>query len=61
MIDSTAYYVVAIIGSVIGMTWALRTKLADIEVAVKGHIAEDKIEHESVNARIIKLESRRRK
>lgn len=45
--------------TIVGATWALRTKLSDIEVALRGHVAEDKATFASHDARIIKLESRR--
>ena len=51
-----------------GATWALRSQLARIEVAISGHVAEDKAEHENTaksllkhETRIVKLEGRRRK
>lgn len=42
-----------------GATWALRTKLSDIELAIRGHIVEDKANHEAHEARIIQLEGRK--
>jgi hypothetical protein len=51
----------AVIGAVVGATWALRTKLGDIEIAIRGHIIEDKAVQGDHEKRIVKLEGRRAK
>lgn len=51
----------AMIGAVVGATWALRSKLGDLEVALSGHVIEDKAVQKEHAARIIKLEGRRAK
>lgn len=48
-------------GVVAGATWALRTKLSDIEVALKGHVTQDEEVHKDQGARILKLEGRRKR
>ncbi len=50
----------SIVGSAIGATWFLRSKLSDLEVAMKDHVATDLQKFEAQTARIIKLERRRR-
>jgi len=44
--------------SAIGATWLLRSKLSDIEVAIKGHVESDEAIHKATDARVIKLEER---
>lgn len=53
--------VAGLVGGAVACTWALRTKLSDIEVAIKGHIEEDKAVQADHGARILKLEGRRRR
>lgn len=53
--------IVTIAAAAIGATWALRTKLGDIEVAMAKHVEEDTQIHKSHEARVIKLEQRRRR
>lgn len=50
------WHVTAIVGAVIGATWALRTKLGDIEAALYTHVAK----HEALEARVIKIEDARK-
>lgn len=50
-----------IVGSGIGATWAIRSKLSDIEVAIKQHVTEDKAEFHKLASRVIQLEERRKK
>ncbi len=47
------------VGSAMGATWLLRSKLSDIEAAIKGHVEADEQHHKSMEARVIKLEGRR--
>lgn len=58
----------AIVGTIAAATWTLRSKLSDVEVALKStdaslsqHIKETKGEFKNVIARIIQLEERRKK
>lgn len=51
----------AILASAVGATWALRSKLSDIERALSEHVASDTTRFASQDARIIKLEGRRTK
>jgi hypothetical protein len=50
---------VTILVTVGGATWALRSKLSDIESAIREHVAADEHVHTNQEARIIKLEGRR--
>lgn len=50
----------SVVVTAVGATWALRAKLSDIEVAIKGHIEKDEETHRAQEARIIKLEGRTR-
>jgi hypothetical protein len=52
-------HLVAILVAVVGATWALRTKLSDIEVALNGHVKKDEAAHDELDKRVIKLEARR--
>ena len=60
MSTDTLYHLVGIASIVFGAAWALRTKLSDIEVAIKGHMEKDEATHKNQEARILKLEGRRR-
>lgn len=51
--------IVAIVGSCVGATWALRSQLAKIETAIQGHVAEDAKVHTAQDAKILRLEKRR--
>lgn len=51
----------AMVATAVGATWALRSKLGDIEQAIHGHIETDLVTHKDQEARIIKLEQRRRR
>lgn len=51
--------ILAIVGSAVGATWAIRSKLTDIEVAFARHSAEDEQKHAAMNARILRLETER--
>jgi hypothetical protein len=42
--------------TVVGATWALRSKLSDIEKALEGHVKRDDEQHEDHDARIVSLE-----
>ncbi len=53
--------IVAILASAIGATWALRSKLGDIEKAMLEHVAADAAVHAAQEAKIFKLEGRRSK
>lgn len=50
----------AILASAVGATWALRSKLSDIERALSEHVALDTSRFAAQDAKIIKLEKRRR-
>lgn len=41
-------------------TWVIASKLGKIESAIKGHVATDEVVHAEQNAKILKLEKRRR-
>lgn len=47
-----------VIGAVVGATWALRTKLSDIEVALRGHVAEDIASFAAHDSRLKSLEQK---
>lgn len=51
--------VLSIIATVVGATWVLRSKLSDIETALKAHVAQDDQRHEDLKARVVKLEDYR--
>lgn len=53
--------IVGLVTTVIGATWALRSKLTDIEKAIAGHIATDEELHKAQDAKILKLEKRGRR
>lgn len=42
--------------TVVGATWALRSKLSDIEMAIQGHIKTDAEQHKNHDTRIASLE-----
>lgn len=46
---------------VVGATWVLASRLGKIESAIKGHVSEDREKFESLGARVVRLESRRRR
>jgi hypothetical protein len=52
--------IVTCAGSAIGATWLLRSKLSDIETAIRGHVEADEQYHKATDARVIKLEQRNR-
>ena len=45
-----------IVSAIVGGVWVLRSKLSDIEAAVRGHIERDEELHAGLAARIVKLE-----
>lgn len=55
------FAVAGTVGAVAGATWALRTKLSDIEVALRGHVEEDRAVQKNHETRIISLEKRRQR
>lgn len=50
--------VFSLVAVAVGATWALRTKLSDIEVALRGHVEQDEERHGNHEGRIVKLEKR---
>lgn len=50
---------VSLITVAAGATWALRSKLSDIELAIRGHVDADEKTHAGQEARIIELEKYR--
>jgi peptide methionine sulfoxide reductase MsrA len=44
-----------------GCTWALSRAIAKVETSIAAHVAEDKATHEAQGARILKLESNKRR
>jgi hypothetical protein len=46
-----------IAGLVIGATWALRSKLGDIEKALSAHVASDTQQFRALDARVTRLEN----
>jgi hypothetical protein len=55
------YSLVALIGVAVGATWVLRSKLGDVESALGTHVARDDERHADHEARIFKLEGRRKR
>lgn len=53
--------IIGLITTSVGATWALRSKLTDIEKAIAGHIQEDSDIHKAQDAKILKLEKRGRR
>ncbi len=51
--------VLAVVSSSVGAAWMLRTKLSDIEAAIRDHVSSDTAKFEALGARVIKLEKRR--
>ncbi len=51
----------AIAAAVIGATWTLRSKLGDIESALREHVASDATAFAALSNRVIKLEGRTRR
>jgi hypothetical protein len=49
----------SILGAVVAATWLLRSKLSDIEVALRAHVVATEHELSDHRARIITLEDRR--
>lgn len=49
-----------LIATIVGATWALRSALAGIERAMASHVVHDEHVHKTHDARILKLEGRRR-
>lgn len=49
----------SVVGSVTAGTWLLRSKLSDLETALKVHTIEELHERKELTARVIKLERRR--
>ena len=49
-----------LIATIVGATWALRSAMAGIERAVASHVVHDEHVHKAHEARIVKLEGRRR-
>lgn len=58
MIEHLPFIVTLLITSV-SATWTLRAKLSDIESTLKNHVAENEKKLGAIDAKIIKLESRR--
>lgn len=56
----TVALIVSIVGTSVGATWLLRSKLSDLESALKTHVADDTAKFEGLTARVIKMERRRR-
>ncbi len=52
----TALQILTVIASVAGATWVLRSKLSDIETKLAGWVTKT----EALDARVIKLERKRR-
>ncbi len=54
----------ALIGTMVATavtaTWVLRSKLSDVECGLKAHVAEDARQFETLTAKVIKMERRRR-
>jgi hypothetical protein len=48
-----------IAGSVIGATWLLRSKLGDIESALRAHIAESNQQFRGLRRRVSQLEKKK--
>ncbi len=46
--------------AVVSATWVLRSKLSDVEKALGTHAAHDEMRFSAQDARIVKLERRRR-
>lgn len=42
--------------TIIGATWALRSKLSDIETVLVGHVERDDERHKDHSSRIVRLE-----
>lgn len=61
MNTSDIYHLIAIVGVAVGATWALRSKLDDVKNALFDHAKEDAEHHADHEARIIKLEGRKRR
>ncbi len=57
----TLVHVMAIVGTAVGATWVLRTKLSDIEAALNAHISLDAAKLKDLGARVIKLEGRQKR
>lgn len=54
------WHVVAVVGSVVGATWALRTKLSDIEHSLGTHVATSNHDIADLKGRVVKLEDARK-
>lgn len=52
-------HILEIVVPVIGATWVLRSKLGDIELALRGHVAQDDERHSNLKERVLKLEDYR--
>ncbi len=50
----------SLVVAISGATWALRSKLSDVETALKVHVIEEASKSEVLTGRVIKLEKRRR-
>ncbi len=48
------------LAAVVSATWVLRSKLSDVEKAIGTHVAHDEMRFAAQDARIIKMEKRRR-
>lgn len=59
--STTDYEVIMILASVVGMTWALRTKLADIESALRGHVEKTDTAISDLKAQVVELRTKRRR
>lgn len=58
MVDLPLY--ITVLTTVVTATWILRTKLSDIEEALKAHIARSDARIGDVERRVVSLEKRRR-
>lgn len=52
-------FIFTVVTSAIATTWALRSKLSDIESVLKVHVESDEKKHKEMEGKIIRLESRR--
>jgi hypothetical protein len=50
--------VLTIAGAIGGATWALRTKLGDIELVLKEHVTNDSAKFQALEAKVTLLEGR---
>lgn len=48
------------VGCTAAAVWAIRSGLSGLEKALAVHVAEDELNHKSLDARVLKLERKRR-